>query len=595
MFATSPICDQGGECDLQDITFIFGSDRSRFYEYNKRSVFDKECGVFVKMIMTRCIHCTRCVRFLSEVSDESEFGMLNRGNNSEISTYIQRNLYSELSGNIIDLCPVGALTSKPFAFVARSWELNSLESVDIFDSLASSIRVDFLNNKIYRILPVYEKNINDDWITNKIRFCYDCQKNQRLNFPFFNLKSKFLNINWDFSLFIFYYFFFNFFNKNINIFVGEFNDLNSILNLKLVFNFISVEISFIENFYFNIDFRQYFFFDFSIIDFSYLFIFNLNLRNELPLVNTKVIKYFKKNNLKIFNFLNNSYFGLFVGNNFLVFKEFLNYRNFLLKGIFFKKYIFSIFNFKKLLKFTFLFNFYFFKNSSYLINYINFFLNKNFIKLIINFVISNITYLNFFEVGFFFRNKLIFKKENFIILFNVDNNLFLNKFLKQNLYKNFIVYLGSFFDFGAKISNLNLPLALFFEFNGFFLNLEGKFRKLNKIINTSFYVQNLSDILNSFFILFNLKFNDNFYVLKFFKKFLNFFNFFRLNLILNLDYNLFYLKFFYFNYKFNFKFEFENKLFFTNVYNYYKHDVISRNSKVLNLASLEFINSITLL
>jgi NADH dehydrogenase/NADH:ubiquinone oxidoreductase subunit G len=114
-----PICDQGGECDLQDITLVYGSDKSRFYEYNKRSVFDKECGPFVKMIMTRCIHCTRCIRFLSEISENYDYGMLNRGNNSEISTYIKNSLNNELSGNIIDLCPVGALTSKPFAFSAR--------------------------------------------------------------------------------------------------------------------------------------------------------------------------------------------------------------------------------------------------------------------------------------------------------------------------------------------------------------------------------------------------------------------------------------------------------------------------------------------
>jgi NADH dehydrogenase/NADH:ubiquinone oxidoreductase subunit G len=114
-----PICDQGGECDLQDITLVYGSDKSRFYEYNKRSVFDKECGSFVKMIMTRCIHCTRCIRFLSEVADNFEYGMLNRGVESEISTFIKKYLTSELSGNIIDLCPVGALTSKPYSFKVR--------------------------------------------------------------------------------------------------------------------------------------------------------------------------------------------------------------------------------------------------------------------------------------------------------------------------------------------------------------------------------------------------------------------------------------------------------------------------------------------
>ena len=143
-----PICDQGGECDLQDITLVFGSDKSRFYEYQKRAVFDKDCGVFIKTIMTRCIHCTRCIRFLAEVSGIDSLGILNRGNKSEISTYISKFLNEELSGNIIDLCPVGALTSKPYAFTVRPWELNNIESIDVLDSLASNIRVDFFNYKV---------------------------------------------------------------------------------------------------------------------------------------------------------------------------------------------------------------------------------------------------------------------------------------------------------------------------------------------------------------------------------------------------------------------------------------------------------------
>jgi len=157
-----PICDQGGECDLQDITLVFGSDKSRFYEFTKRAIFDKKCGIFVKTIMTRCIHCTRCIRFLNEINDVNKLGMLSRGYNSEIGTYVFNNLNDELSGNIIDLCPVGALTSKPYAFNARPWELNSVESIDILDTFASNIRIDFLNNKIYRILPIYGKNLNED-------------------------------------------------------------------------------------------------------------------------------------------------------------------------------------------------------------------------------------------------------------------------------------------------------------------------------------------------------------------------------------------------------------------------------------------------
>ena len=156
-----PICDQGGECDLQDQSRFFGSDIGRFYE-DRRAVSDKEIGPFVKTIMTRCIHCTRCVRFINEYCGTNEFGMLGRGVNSEISTYILSVLNHEISANIIDLCPVGALTSKPYSFSARPWELNLLESIDILDSMCSDIRIDYLNNKVLRVLPIYNKNFNED-------------------------------------------------------------------------------------------------------------------------------------------------------------------------------------------------------------------------------------------------------------------------------------------------------------------------------------------------------------------------------------------------------------------------------------------------
>jgi NADH dehydrogenase/NADH:ubiquinone oxidoreductase subunit G len=157
-----PICDQGGECDLQDISLVFGSDRGRYYERIKRAVYDRECGSLIKMVLTRCIHCTRCVRFLSEIGDERELGMLGRGELSEIGTFLRKAIVSEMSGNIIDLCPVGALTSRPYAFTARPWELNMVESIDLLDSSLSSIRIEYLNNKIYRILPVYSKSVNKD-------------------------------------------------------------------------------------------------------------------------------------------------------------------------------------------------------------------------------------------------------------------------------------------------------------------------------------------------------------------------------------------------------------------------------------------------
>jgi NADH-quinone oxidoreductase chain G len=164
-----PICDQGGECDLQDQTISYGSDKSRFYEF-KRGVEDKNCGPLVKTIMTRCIHCTRCVRFINEMTSFKNLGTVNRGSKMEISTYFKRILNTEISGNIIDLCPVGALTSKPYAFQARSWELKSNDNIDIMDALASNIKVESKGLKILRILPKINKNINEEWISDKTRF-----------------------------------------------------------------------------------------------------------------------------------------------------------------------------------------------------------------------------------------------------------------------------------------------------------------------------------------------------------------------------------------------------------------------------------------
>ena len=175
-----PICDQGGECDLQDQELLFGNDSGRYYDY-KRSVSDKNCGPLVKTIMTRCIHCTRCVRFATEVAGIEDLGATGRGNNVEIGTYIEKILESEVSGNVIDLCPVGALTSKPYAFKGRPWELTSSNSIDTTNSMGSHIRLDVRNNRVLRVLPKPSEYINGDWIDDKSRFYYDGFIKQRLS------------------------------------------------------------------------------------------------------------------------------------------------------------------------------------------------------------------------------------------------------------------------------------------------------------------------------------------------------------------------------------------------------------------------------
>jgi len=181
-----PICDQGGECDLQDQSMAFGSDRSRFTDNEftgKRAVEDKNLGPLVKTVMTRCIHCTRCVRFVSEVAGCEDLGTTGRGNNMQIGTYVDKMLMSELSGNVIDLCPVGALTSKPYAFMARPWELRRTESIDVHDAVGSNIVVTHRTGEVLRILPRINEDINEEWLSDKSRFACDGLKRQRLTVP----------------------------------------------------------------------------------------------------------------------------------------------------------------------------------------------------------------------------------------------------------------------------------------------------------------------------------------------------------------------------------------------------------------------------
>ncbi len=191
-----PICDQGGECDLQDLAMGYGFDRGRFHE-NKRAVQDKDFGPLIKTFMTRCIHCTRCIRFATEIAGVPELGATGRGEHMEITTYIQKALSSELSGNIIDLCPVGALTSKPYAFIARPWELSKTESIDVMDAVGSNIRVDVRGPEVLRVLPRLNEAINEEWISDKTRFACDGLRRQRLDRPYVRHNGRLQPASWD--------------------------------------------------------------------------------------------------------------------------------------------------------------------------------------------------------------------------------------------------------------------------------------------------------------------------------------------------------------------------------------------------------------
>ena len=191
-----PICDQGGECDLQDQAMYYGFDKTR-YEENKRAVQNKNMGPLVKTIMTRCIHCTRCVRFSTEVAGVDDIGLLGRGENAEITTYLEKTIESELSGNVIDLCPVGALTSKPYAFKSRPWELTKTETFDVFDGIGSSIRIDTRGKKVLRALPRINEETNEEWISDKSRFAIDGLSSQRLDSVYLKLNKKLQKSSWD--------------------------------------------------------------------------------------------------------------------------------------------------------------------------------------------------------------------------------------------------------------------------------------------------------------------------------------------------------------------------------------------------------------
>ncbi len=194
-----PICDQGGECDLQDQAMAYGRDGSRYAE-NKRAVEEKHMGPLIKTIMTRCIQCTRCVRFATEIAGVDDLGLVNRGEDAEITTYLEKAVESELTGNLIDVCPVGALTSRPYAFNARPWELRKTETIDVMDAVGSNIRVDARGREVLRILPVVHEDINEEWIADKSRFIWDGLRRQRIDRPYIRRDGKLAPASWDEAL-----------------------------------------------------------------------------------------------------------------------------------------------------------------------------------------------------------------------------------------------------------------------------------------------------------------------------------------------------------------------------------------------------------
>ena len=298
-----PICDQGGECDLQDQAFNYGGGRSR-YELNKRSVDQKHMGPLIKTHMNRCIHCTRCVRFSEEVAGIAEIGAINRGENMEITTYLENTIDSEMSGNVIDLCPVGALTSKPYSYEARPWELNKVETIDVMDAVGSNIRMDSKGWEVKRVLPRVNDEINEEWISDKTRYACDGLLNNRIDNPYIKKNGKLIEASWKEAI--------NFIYENVSDkksfagLVGQLVDLETTYAfkffLKNTFNsdlidFRQKDILFDTsdefNFRFNTSIQK-------IDECDFILLIGANPRHEATIINTRIRKAVK-NGCKVFS------------------------------------------------------------------------------------------------------------------------------------------------------------------------------------------------------------------------------------------------------------------------------------------------------
>ena len=300
-----PVCDQGGECDLQDQSLYYGVDKSRFVE-NKRDVKEKYMGPLIKTQMTRCIHCTRCVRFATEVAGVPEIGAIGRGENMEITTYLEKSMESELSANVIDLCPVGALTSKPYAFEARPWELKKTESIDVMDAVGSNIRVDTYNWEVKRILPRLNNEINEEWISDKTRYSCDGLLKQRLDVPYVKKQNKLKKSSWDEAIALLVDKIQSVQPNEIAGHIGDMINMESALGFKKLFNILkSKNLEFREkNFYINYEEKINYIFKSSIAgieDSDLILLIGTNPRHEATILNARIRKTFVQKKVPIFS------------------------------------------------------------------------------------------------------------------------------------------------------------------------------------------------------------------------------------------------------------------------------------------------------
>ena len=477
-----PVCDQGGECDLQDQSMYYGIDKSRFKE-NKRYVPEKYMGPLIKTQMTRCIHCTRCIRFATEFAGVPEIGAIGRGEDMQITTYLEKAMESELSANVIDLCPVGALTSKPYVFEARPWELKKTETIDVMDAVGSNIRVDTYGWEVKRVLPRINEEINEEWISDKTRYACDGLKNQRLDTPYIKINGKLKPSSWEDAYKAISERVSKTKSEKIAGFIGDMTNMETIYAAKEFFektiksaNLESRE----EKLYINTNKRINYLFNSSIegIEKSDLIILiGTNPRFEATILNSRIRKNFLKNKTEIISLGDVgdlTYPYNVIDNSTNVIKEIVENNHEISKKIKQSNNPSLIFG-QSILKL---------KSAPYIFEELKKYLEENG-KISEEWNALNILQKNSSAVGSFDLNVLA-KDSNYEILENLEKNnyevliLFGQDNLKFEKKNEFIIYIGSHGDKGANIADVILPGATYTEQDGYFTNLEGKLQKAYK-------------------------------------------------------------------------------------------------------------------
>jgi len=475
-----PVCDQGGECDLQDQSMFYGIDKSRFKE-NKRAVPDKNMGPLIKTQMTRCIHCTRCIRFATEIAGVPELGAIGRGEDMQITTYLEKSIQSELSGNVIDLCPVGALTSKPYVFEARPWELKKTETIDVMDAVGSNIRVDTYDWEVKRVLPVINEDINEEWISDKTRYACDGLLNQRLDTPYIKYNNKFEKASWDEVFKIIKSKIQNTDKDKIAGFVGDLVNMEATYIFKEFLertidtkNYESrsfdmfIDSSKRENYLFNSTIN-------GIEESDFILLIGTNPRFEATMLNARIRKAYLKNKVKIVS-LNDlgdlTYPYQSLDGKTQTIKDIFENKNALSKDIVNSQKPLIIFG-ESFLKS---------KSAEFLLSLLkNFLLNNN--KFTddwspFNFLPTDAATVGSLDLDIIDPSNELIKNLNenqfdLVFLIGQDN-------LKFNKKNEFVIYVGSHGDNGAELADIILPGAAYTEQSGHYTNLEGKVQKAYK-------------------------------------------------------------------------------------------------------------------